>query len=444
MQALRALAGSQLKHATENQERDAKRLGETFKDLNTRFTNSGMTPYEFAHAQNTLGDALKERIVLQMFSPEVILAEIIFTSLFASFDAYVGHLLHNLYHRCHRLYKSFESRNVKVMDVLSRTRQEIIDSLIESEIDSLLRLSYTKLFEKLAKRFDVKTLTAFPGWTAFIEHSQRRHLITHCDGIVNKQYIDNCKSAGALDPQSTLGKKLTVSAAYLNQALDVVTEVGLKLGQVLWRASDESAINHADMHLSTDLLFELLKREQWTLALRLGEFGQLLAKRKNQHLRSDKILKIMVINHAQAAMWSNDHSGAMKIIEAVEWSGSAAEFRLAVACLKRDWDEAANLMRQAGKASEICPLQGYLSWPIFREFRKTPQFSDALKATFGIEFPSELAKAAREGADQEASEPSPPPSPPTDGKEGPDNVSRPDTQVAQVSRAKKSKAAKRK
>src|ERR1700734_51020 len=180
-----------------------------------------------------LQQTVTDRLTLFMFPPRAFLAETLFTSLFSSFDAYLGHLLRHLYRTCPRLYKTFESRHVKMSDFLTRSKGEILDSLIESEVDAMLRSSYSKCFEKLAKRFNVEGgLTAFDSWKTFIECSQRRHLITHCDGIINQEYIDNCNRAGyPLDPDAIQGKRLTISDDYLGQSIEIVAEVGLKLGQ---------------------------------------------------------------------------------------------------------------------------------------------------------------------------------------------------------------------
>lgn len=155
------------------------------------------------------------------------------------------------------------------------------------------------------------------------------------------------------------------------------------------------------------------------------ESGQECSERTYKTLRKERTLKIILINHAQAAKWSGDNQTAMRIVTGTDWSGSAPEFRIAVACLKEDWDDATDLMRQVGKNSKYLPIHAYDGWPIFRQFRKTPQFLSTFLGVFGVEFADE---ARRAGA--EAVKPSIPTDPPekltappdkeTDHASGPD------------------------
>ena len=146
-------------------------------------------------------------------------------------------------------------------------------------------------------------------------------------------------------------------------------------------------------------MFRLLKLEKWPLTIRLGEFGDVLAKRKTRQPRKERSLRIIIINHAQAAKWSGDKATSMTILDAVDWSGSVPEFRLAVASLREEWDNAAALMKEVGGKSELFPPHGYVGWPVFREFRATPQFSEAFRSIFGVSFEEEVKKSGDEAVE---------------------------------------------
>lgn len=260
-------------------------------------------------------------------------------------------------------------------------------------------LGHYQNFEKLAQRFEVGTLKNFGSWAKFVECSQRRNVITHCDGIASRQYVDICKSQGVkfIEPV-VVGQKLSISQEYLSDAIEIVTEVGLKLGQVLWRSSKDHSIQAADWHLG-QTIFELLKREEWQLALRMGEFGQECSKRSQRQPRNERAAKIILVNHAQAAKWSGDNVTAMAIINGFDWSGSGLEFRLAVECLNDDWDGAAATMAQIGPSSEDMPVHGYVGWPIFRVFRTTDQFSSTFRNIFGVEFTEKVQEASEQSTE---------------------------------------------
>ena len=156
-------------------------------------------------------------------------------------------------------------------------------------------------------------------------------LSRRCNAIVTRQYLNNCKNQGVkFDVAPTLGQRLSVSPESLFQSIAIVTEAGLKLGQVRWRASCSTSVVAPDRHLG-QLIFELLQREDWTLARRMGEFGAECAKRTHSPPRNERAMKVILINHAQAAKWSNDNAGAMRLLASFDWTGSAPEFRLAIA-----------------------------------------------------------------------------------------------------------------
>jgi hypothetical protein len=58
-------------------------------------------------------------------------------------------------------------------------------------------------------------------------------------------------------------------------------------------------------------------------------------------------------------------------------------------------------MKKIGPEGELTKIDGYLNWPIFREFRSTPQFSSAFLSIFGVAFEVEVRKSAEESVQRE-------------------------------------------
>lgn len=84
--------------------------------------------------------------------------------------------------------------------------------------------------------------------------------------------------------------------------------------------------------------------------------------------------------------WSGDNDSALTVLKTEDWDGSIRDLRLAVAVVEEKYDNAADLMRKIGKEGELVRDFGYAKWPIFREFRKSPQFLKAYHDIYGIEF----------------------------------------------------------
>ena len=119
----------------------------------------------------------------------------LFLGLFSAFDAFTGDLLKGLYTRKPDLFGSLD-KSLSVAQVLEAPSIEALKlQALEDDIESIRRKSYADQFETISRRFDVK-LTAFDRWPDFVECSQRRNLLTHCDGIVTDQYLSVCRKAG--------------------------------------------------------------------------------------------------------------------------------------------------------------------------------------------------------------------------------------------------------
>jgi hypothetical protein len=67
-----------------------------------------------------------------------------------------------------------------------------------------------------------------------------------------------------------------------------------------------------------------------------------------------------------------------------DWSAHADILKLAHFVLTERFAEAASLMRKLGRKNRPSKAE-YLGWPLFEEFRKTPEFLSALQDFFGDE-----------------------------------------------------------
>jgi len=326
-------------------------------------------------------------IVLEEFHYHVvrphsqILSESLFTHSFSAFDAFLRLLLQTLYRSNTSLIFKVENKSIDLSELIDcASIDAAIDKVIERDISNLLRESYDKQFSQLASRHGVETLKKFKNWPRFIETAQRRNLVTHCDGVINSQYTSTCQAAGfQFGDAPAIGTKLSVDSDYLKSALDLLYEVGVKLGIVLWRTCIPGDAEESERFLG-NLLFDILGKEEWALGVTLGEFAHTLPQKK-----SELASKISHINYAQALKWSGDSSAALKLLEG-DWSASIRDLRLGVEVLRGNYDNAAKLMRDIGRKGELVDEQGYRKWPVFREFRASEEFVRVFHEIYGKEF----------------------------------------------------------
>jgi hypothetical protein len=317
--------------------------------------------------------------------PGSVLREALLLNLFSAFDAFVGDLIGVLFCKKPELFFKLQGE-VKVGDVIKAVDlPEFKEQLLNDYIDDMRRKSYIDQFDTLATFFDLSTLKQFEAWPEFVEISQRRNLVAHNASMVSQQYLRICKKANVnIDPSLKVGDRLQLTEEYLKKACRVVMEVGLKLVQTIWRKTLPDELEEADTHLNR-VAYDALQLKEWDWAKTIGQYALGLPRTSTERNRL-----IAVINLAIALKFGGDDAASRRLIEQTDWSAKIPEFKLAVAVLHDDFDEASKWMISIGKRGEILREEDYHTWPLFRDFRASPQFMATYESVYGYSFRQEL------------------------------------------------------
>jgi hypothetical protein len=108
--------------------------------------------------------------------------------------------------------------------------------------------------------------------------------------------------------------------------------------------------------------------------------------------------KIITVNYAQALKRDGKLDQAKKILNEVDWSAVANDFKLARTVLLEEYDHAAVLMRSIGEKGQLLKEEAYHTWPLFIEFRETEQFAQAYQEVFGHPYAEKLREDANEAS----------------------------------------------
>jgi hypothetical protein len=264
------------------------------------------------------------------------------------------------------------------------TIEDARNSLIDKEVETVMRDSHSKQFEYIAKMFASKDLDKIPGWDGVVEITERRNTFVHCDGRVSRQYLSVCKQNKVKLPEDcTLNSELDVDSDYFSRSYKNILKVGVILTHKLWRQFKKDEIEIADNHF-INLCVRIIIEEDYDFALELLNFAEASlfykGKTKNVNLMS------IQLNKAQAHKWKGDRDKMNEIINNLDLSGASDEFKLAELILRDKFDEAAKLVERIGSDSDYISEKAYRVWPIFKEFRKSPEFLAAFEVTFCKEF----------------------------------------------------------
>jgi len=302
-------------------------------------------------------------------------------SFVSQYDAYVGRMIRTMFLVKPELLNSSE-KNILFSELLDfNSLDEARDFIIEKEIESVLRESHLKQFKWLESKLNMKLREDLPSFKDFIEITERRNLFVHCNGVVSRQYIDNCKEQKVTDiDKISVGEKLDAKPAYFTKCYSVLFEIGVKLGQVLWRKLQPEKLEDADNHLN-NICYQLLIKGNYRLAQNLLSFAtDILKKHCDQ-----EIICIFTINKALAFYLSDKKDECGKILDEHDWSATGDKFKLAISVLKEDYDKAVILMKNIGPNNNQVNKDAYKEWPLFNKFRLTNEFKQAYKEIFNEE-----------------------------------------------------------
>lgn len=301
-----------------------------------------------------------------------------FVALVSQYDAYLGNLMKEVFSAVPGLLDNSE-RSLTFSELSGFGSIEVArEYVLEKEVETLLRKSHSEQFDWMEKKFGLVLRNDLPLWPNFVEITERGNLCVHNDGVVSRLYLENCKKGGVDSNPLKLGDILEIDPDYFGVAFDVIYEIGVKLGQVLWRKLFPKETLQADK-LLYDVTLSLLKEERDKLAKVLLHFACTTLEKR--HADEDMRLKFL-INYALATAVAENQEACLKILRGQDWSATNDSFRLAVNVLKKEFDKAAKLMHKIG-ANATPGRADYLTSPLFNEFRKTAEFNSAFNQIFG-------------------------------------------------------------
>lgn len=308
-----------------------------------------------------------------------IIPESLFVSLISQYDAFLTRLLRAIYMLQPEVLNGSE-RNLTFsqlveMDTIANAREYII----EKEIDTVLRKSHSEQFDYLEKLLGIKLREKLPIWKTFIEITERRNLLVHCDGEVSSQYLKNCKEHNCKVENIKIGERLGVEASYFTDAYKCLYEISVKLTHTLWRKMAISDLKQADKELN-DICYNLINTSAFDLADILLGFGC----DQKSHF-NDSLKNVFIINGALSKYLQDKKDEARVILEKKDWSASSDSFVLAYKVLTDDYQSAYELMKKIGNKGEV-DSSDYKEWPLFTKIREEKEFKETYKEIFDEDY----------------------------------------------------------
>ena len=318
-------------------------------------------------------DRLKETRSAKKTVPSMVLLALV-----SQYDAYISNLLKTLFLLRPELIFTSE-KQVTFSEISDfNSIEDVKNSIIEKEVEGILRQSHSKQFDVMEKIFDVKLRSGLDIWPEFIEITERRNLLAHTNGVVSRQYVSVCKKHGvAAEKIPNVGEKLPATPEYFNNTYNVLYEISIKLGHVLWRKSLPNDTSLSDSHYNHKC-FDLIKAGNYETAVKMLDF---ICDVVTKH-SSESVRLFMEFNRCNAHRLAGRSERCIELLDTIDTSALGMEFRLAEAILRNKFDAAGDLMRQIGVSNESINQFSYSDWPIFEGFRESKQFLEAYEDIF--------------------------------------------------------------
>ncbi|MDO6516583.1 hypothetical protein [Zobellia uliginosa] len=308
-----------------------------------------------------------------------IIPESLFVSLISQYDAFLTRLLRAIYEIRPDVLNGSE-RNLTFSQLVEmETVENARDFIIDKEIDTVLRKSHAEQFDYLEKLLGIKLREKLPIWKTFIEITERRNLLVHCDGVVSNQYVKNCKEHKCQIDKIKVGQRLGIEPKYFINAYKCLYEIATKLTHTIWRKLLISDLKDADRELN-DVCFHLINTNSFELADILLEFGCNQKRHFNNSLKN-----VFIVNGSLSKYLQDKKEEAKQILDKKDWSASSDDFKLAYAVLTDDYEIAYEMMLKIGDNGDV-DKSDYKQWPLFNKIREEEKFKETYTEIFREEY----------------------------------------------------------
>lgn len=361
-------------------ERDA-RIKELSVEINTEKGKKFQIKF-VTDINEFIGHINKVRIGDRMFRHSVI------TSVVAKFDEFFSEILRYCYRENSEWLKN-PDKKISYAELLGISSLETLKSeIISKEIDGIMRESHYDQITFLDKKLKLGIEREFPGWSDFLEITERRNLFVHTGGYVSAQYLENCRKWDiTLDERIKDGIRLSASDKYIQNAIDCFYEISLRVAQATVRRLFPDSFEDADTALNNPGV-DLLSEKRWILAERIYEFALNIP----EDLTSGSEIKLYYLINKCIAL-KNQGKDINETLHSVNWKPFHPKYLFAVAILEERYEEAEELMRSPAVLDQV-KEQHFMQWPLLRDFRKRDEFLRAFSDIFGKDYDDELIEEA--------------------------------------------------
>lgn len=287
-------------------------------------------------------------------------------SLVSSVEWFLAQLIHKHYKENPGIVGSKE-KQFSLEELASfETVDDARNYLIEKTVESVLRGSIQDWIEFLSSKLKLSMGYLNEHKDCLIEVTQRRNLLVHNGGVVNRIYLSNLPSSYKDIPK--IGDNIHISSEYLNNAISTFERCFLLIAAELWKKV--GANNEDRGKLLINLSYEHLVSERYEVAESVSFF----AANDKSLQESDRLYA--KINYWIAKKYGGDFESIKQEIIDEDFSAKSRLFLLAKKVLLSDFEGASSDIKYLLDHDENFTLEEVKLWPLFKEFREQEFYNE--------------------------------------------------------------------
>jgi hypothetical protein len=253
--------------------------------------------------------------------------------------------------------------------------EEAEHAILEREAETVLRSAFEDQLKYFSKRLKLDLSALVSLEPSLTEILQRRNILVHNDGIVNRIYFSRVPADLVRQLDVKEGTTLRVTQEYISGAVSTVWRAGSIILQQAWRKWETAEAVAADSYLidhSYDLLLSRLNED----VVHLAQYASTIK------MASERAHRVVLINACTALRRLGGEEEVATFIATRDWSACSLDFQLALAALQDDVRAAVELLPKAVATGDIAEAN-IREWPLFERLRDNEEFTNVVVQLFG-------------------------------------------------------------
>lgn len=290
-----------------------------------------------------------------------ILDESILIMLLIKYEDTISNIFRFILKKYPKIYLSDKSITYSELLSLDSGIDSIKETLVDKEIDSLMRKPISEWYRLLEEKQKVCFNIDEDTHNDFIEIYYRRNIIVHNQGIVNEVYKNNTNS------ETDIGDSITVYSDYLENAF-IKTQI--MIIATVWGLRK---ITDDKKQLSEDLFkygFNSMLSKKWELAIYV--FNSLLQEETNEEERLVNKINLWISKKNKYGLDSIKEE-----IEKLDVSSRDRRYIMAKSALLDKYDEVSMVLEEI--IGKDLPAVFVEEWPLFLQYRESKQYKEFTK-----------------------------------------------------------------